>query len=359
MIETTFKSDETYTPQGGYTFKNSPDAVRRLPFPFPDDEYMYSMNLEPHVTTGTGALRANLDIDEHYISECAHRAATLEAMPGIHFLAMPHMMEAQWDLLELIFESYANDYPEHFSLTKRGNEWHWQNRLLGVDDTFTFGDPSTLPYAPMEYATRQAQGEFVVLDEKDGTLIIGAGMTTQRADYSLRFNVGMSFDEFHGPVPKLHETGILERALKFLLRMKPGHPVRRVNWSLTVNPRLETSVETLPDWAPDRAAVTNANAGDRVHLRIELQPLHRLPRSNAIVFPIRTYLVSLAELAEHAPDWAKRLHRALASLDPELVDYKGFHRYHAAAVEWLSRHDDGAPLATGYPWYPDGIQPGS
>ena len=45
-------------------------------------------------------------------------------------------------------------------------------------------------------------------------------------------------------------------------------------------------------------------------------------------------------------------------LDPELVDYKGFHRYHAAAVEWLSQHDDGAPLATGYPWIEGGIQPG-
>jgi hypothetical protein len=354
-----FKTDESYTPEGHYDFANSPETVRRLPFPFPDDHYMYSMNLEPHVATGEGALRANFDIDEHYVSECRHRAAMLEEMPGVHYVALPHMMESQWDLLELIFESYAKDYPAYFVLTKEGNEWRWQNRLLGIDDTFTFGDPSTLPFEPMEYATRQAQGEFVVLDEKDGMLFMGAGMTTQRADYSLRFNLGMSFDEFHGPVPKLQDMGILDRALKFLLRMKPGHPVRRVNWSLTVNPRLETSVETLPDWAPDRAKVTAENAGELVHLRIELQPLHRLPRSNAIVFPVRTYLVSLAELVAHAPDWARRLHRSLASLDPELVDYKGFHRYHAAAVEWLAQHDDGAPLATGYPWYPGGIQPGA
>lgn len=354
---TMFKTDETYTPEGAYTYTNSPEAVRRLPFPFPDDEYMYSMNLEPHVPAGDGALRANLDIDEHYVSECRHRAEALDAAPGVHYLALPHMMEAQWDMLELIFESYAADYPEHFTLTKDGNEWHWQNRLLGIDDVFTFGDPTTLPYEPLEYATRQAQGEFVVLEEKDGTLIIGAGMTTQRADYSLRFNIGMNFTEFHGPVPKLDSMGILDRALKFLLRMKPGHPVRRVNWSLTVNPRLETSVETLPDWAPDRATVTAENAGELVHLRIELQPLHRLPRSNAVVFPVRTYLVSLQELVDHAPDWAKRLHRALASLDPELADYKGFSRYHGAAVEWLSQHDDGGPLPSGYPWYPGGIQP--
>jgi hypothetical protein len=196
----------------------------------------------------------------------------------------------------------------------------------------------------MEYITRQAQGEFILLEERDDTLVMGAGMATQRADYSLRFNLGMSFMEFHGPVPKLHEMGILQRALKFLLRLRPGHPVRRTNWSITVNPRLETSAETLPDWAPDRTIVTPENAGDLVNLRIELQPLHRLPRSNAVLFPVRTYLVSLRQLAEAAPQWAKRMHRVIRDLDQELVDYKGFTRYRDAMVTWLSQYDDGTPV---------------
>lgn len=152
-----FKTHETYTPEGEFDYVNSRESVRRSPFPFPDDEYMYSMNLEPHVPTGEGALRAEFDIDEHYVSECRHRAQMLEDMPGVHYAALPHMLEAQWDLLEVIFEAYARDYPEHFTLTKNGNEWHWVNRLLEIDDTFTFGDPSTLPMDPMEYATRQAR----------------------------------------------------------------------------------------------------------------------------------------------------------------------------------------------------------
>ena len=197
---------------------------------------------------------------------------------------------------------------------------------------------------PMEYITRQAQGEFILLEERDDTLVMGAGMATQRADYSLRFNLGMSFMEFHGPVPKLHEMGILQRALKFLLRLRPGHPVRRTNWSITVNPRLETSAETLPDWAPDRTTVTAQNAGELVNLRIELQPLHRLPRSNAVLFPVRTYLVSLQQLADFAPQWAKRMHRVIRDLDQELVDYKGFTRYRDAMVTWLSQYDDGTPV---------------
>ncbi|MNI96035.1 hypothetical protein D3C73_1544140 [compost metagenome] len=86
--------------------------------------------------------------------------------------------------------------------------------------------------------------------------------------------------------------------------------------------------------------MTAENAGKLVYLRIELQPLHRLPRSNAIVFPIRTYLLSLEEIATN-PAWAKRMHRVLKTLKQDLVDYKGFTRYRDAAVEWLSKYDDG------------------
>lgn len=32
-----------------YTFRNSPEAIRRFPFPFNEDKYMYSVNMEPHV----------------------------------------------------------------------------------------------------------------------------------------------------------------------------------------------------------------------------------------------------------------------------------------------------------------------
>ena len=60
------------------------------------------------------------------------------------------MMTARWDLLELTMTSFARDYPEHFSLEREGDRWHWINRPLGIDQTFVFGDPLTLPYEPME-----------------------------------------------------------------------------------------------------------------------------------------------------------------------------------------------------------------
>ena len=132
-----FKPEETF--RDDFTFRNSPEAIRRFPFPFAEDAFMYSVNIEPHTAGRQGTcFEFPIDIDEHYIAECRERAICLKE-PG-RCLALPHMMPAQWDVLELIMASLARDYPEHFSLQREGTCWHWANRPLGIEDTFTFGE---------------------------------------------------------------------------------------------------------------------------------------------------------------------------------------------------------------------------
>ena len=141
-----------------FTFRNSAESIRRFPFPFSEDKYEYKMDLEPHLSVPGGIYEANFDVDEHYIAEITERAIALAEKPGQHYKTLPHTMQAQWDLLELIMQSYATDYPEFFKLTIDGAKWMWENKLLSIKDIFTFGDPNTLRYEPMEYITRQAQG---------------------------------------------------------------------------------------------------------------------------------------------------------------------------------------------------------
>jgi hypothetical protein len=306
---------------------------------------MYSVNIEPHVSVGTGCYQHPIDVDEHYVAECREREICL-ATTSDRYLALPHMMPAQWDCLELIMQSLARDYPKHFQLSREGARWHWVNRLLEIKTTFTFGDPATLPCEPLEYITRQVQGDWCVLDQRDDTLWMDAGMVTTQADWSLNFDLGMNFIEWHGPVPLAHDLGVFDRALKFLLELQLGHPVRRLNWTMTVRPRQDTSPEQYPFWGPDRASVTVENAGEIVHLRVELQGLWRLPRSNAIVFSIRCYLISLKELVT-IPKWGRRLHRVLKNLHPALVDYKGLTRYRDTVTRWLAPYDDGTATTPG------------
>src|SRR5579862_8464566 len=117
-----FKPHETY--RGDFTFQNSREAILRFPFPFSEDNFMYSVNIEPHTPGPPGSCFANaVDIDEHYIAECRERAICL-ATTTDRYLSLPHMMPAQWDVLELIMTSLARDYPENFTLVRDGNRWH-------------------------------------------------------------------------------------------------------------------------------------------------------------------------------------------------------------------------------------------
>lgn len=334
----TFRDDYTYT--------NSPEAIKRFPFPYPEDIYMYSVNIEPHTKGAKGSINEfTFDIDEHYVSECADKAKTL-ALDSSRYKALPHMMDAQWDFLELAMDSLSEDYPNLFSLVKDGKNWTWENKPLNIKTSFIFGDVSTLDKEPLDYMGRQVQGDFVLLDQRNDTLYADAGFITSQADWSLAFDVGMAWHEWHGPVPQVTKLGVMERALKYLMNLQLGSPVRRLNWTMTINPRLDTSPENYPLWGGDRNAVTAENVGELVHLRVELQTLFRLPRSNGIVFSIRCYLINMEELATH-PRWAKRFHRVLKSLHPDLVEYKGLTKFREKTIDWLSKFDDGEVLESG------------
>ena len=338
-------NDETF--RGDFTFRNSPEAIARFPFPFPEDSYMYSVNMEPHVPGAVGSVFEHMfDVDEHYVSEMRDRAMVLRDDP-LRCQSLPHMELAGWDLLELIMENFARDYPQWFSLTKDGNRWHWINRPLQIEHSFTFMDISTLPCGPMEYITRQAQGDWTLQDQRDDDLWLEAGMVTTQADWSLDFDIGMRFHEWHAPVPLAHGMGVFDRALKFLLNLQLGAPVRRFNWTMTVDPLLDTSPETYPVWGPTRASLTPDTVGARMHLRVELQTLIRLPRSNAIVFPIRCYLIRFDELVLVAK-WSRRLHRVVRDIPEALATYKGFARNRDMMTGYLAQFDDGTPTSPGF-----------
>jgi len=336
--------DETF--RDDFTFRNSDWAIKRFPFPFHEDSYMYSVNLEPHLSKHPGSVfEHTFDVDEHYIAEMKDRAKVLASDP-LRCQSLPHMTLAGWDLLELIMVSKARDYPDMFELNREGGKWHWINKPLEIEQKFVFLDETTLPCGPLEYITRQAQGDFALLDQRDQNLWMDAGMITTQADWSLDFDIGMNFYEWHAPVPLAHEMGVFQRALKFLLNLQQGAPVRRLNWTMTVNPLLDTSPENYQKWGVQKTWLTPENLGEKQHLRVELQTLFRLPRSNAMAFPIRCYLIRLEDLAS-VPKWGRRLHRVLRDLPEELATYKGFSRNRPMIVDYLSQFDDGAATSPG------------
>ena len=101
-------NDETF--RDDFTFRNSSQSIRRFPFPFHEDSYMYAVNMEPHVPLARDSAYGTLiDVDEHYVAEMRDRALVLKEDP-LRYQALPHMMTAQWDTLELLMEQQATGF---------------------------------------------------------------------------------------------------------------------------------------------------------------------------------------------------------------------------------------------------------
>lgn len=314
-----------------------------FPFPFTADEYRYSTNVEPArrpVETPLGQWGDTvLAIDESYLTELAERAAILAKDPSRH-VVLPHMRHACWDACLTLLHELATAYPQHCVLTARGaGRWHWRNGLTGDDLEFVYGDDATLPAPPLKWVSSQVQEDIVLLDQRE-QLYGDAGVVTFAADWSMAFDVGMSFLEIHGPVPRIRDAGIITRAHEFLLRLQPHAPYRRTNWTMTIGRRLDVATELYPEWGPDREIIQRVDDeafGRLVHLRVEVQHLIRLPDSGAVMFLIRTYLMPLEVLASIEP-WRRRTAKVLAELPSDMADYKGIIKYRDRAAAWLEGH---------------------
>ncbi|WP_024819174.1 heme-dependent oxidative N-demethylase family protein [Arthrobacter sp. 31Y] len=315
-----------------------PDRIRRFPFPFSGDTYRYSANVQPAnnaAATAVGSWGAGvIDIDEFYLDEIADRDRILRRDPT-RMQVLPHMRPAVWDTVATLLPTMAEENPDIMSFHREGNSCRWQNKLQNLDITFTVGDDDSLPMGPLRFLGTQIQDDIVLLDVRDDTMWLDAGLVSFAADWSFGFDVGMSFQEIHHPVPRVKEERIISRAEQFLLRLQPGEQFRRTNWTMTIGRRLDTSTETYPEWGPDRATIaTDPDMPDKLHLRVEVQHLIRLPHTGTLLFLIRSYLLPLRDIAQ-VPAWRERFGKVLAELPEDMAEYKGIIRYRKAASEWL------------------------
>ena len=109
----------------------------------------------------------------------------------------------------------------------------------------------------------------------------------------------------------------------------------RLNWSVMDDPTLFQPAGKWRD-AHD-ATITERNAGDRLHLRVERQTLRRLPDSKAVLFGIRVHVYPLARVID-TPPIAAALAEAVRALPAEMAHYKSLPMFQAALLAWLDRH---------------------
>ena len=166
----------------------------------------------------------------------------------------------------------------------------------------------------LDAAARLVPEDLVLLVERGGRLVFGAGSVCFPNRWDLRSKIGLTLSEVHRPVALLNEQ--LEAPIDgFFARLTPARSFWRLGWGV-----LDTQ-----DWYTPTdgtgAARPIAPAPEQLFLRVERETLRRFPRTNAVLFTIRTYVTPIPAVAGDA-GVAGRLADALDALPESVRTYK-------------------------------------
>lgn len=171
--------------------------------------------------------------------------------------------------------------------------------------------------APLERACRRVEEDLCVL--VDGVLV--AGCVCFLSHWRLTEKLGSPVSAVHARVPG-YDTDLASKVDAFLRRLTPHTVVGRRNFTIHEVPDLYAPVAPPPlDVAPPEQ-----------WLRSERQTLRRLPRSDAVLFTIRTQQVQLRDLDV---DTRRRLAARLRAEPSDLVAYRDLTSRLPALVDWL------------------------
>ncbi len=302
-----------------------------LSFPYPfssNNYYRYSNNaipLDPPIC---------IELTDQYLKEIELKRDLLSNYPNRCYQSIPSTIDAQWEIVDLISHHLAAHYPQQFQLELDGEQRTLTNHQTQERTSFVFGDQSSLEWEPLDFIGRHVQEDLILMMQRDGDLYLDAGQLCFPANWSIYFDLGMTFKEIHRPIPGFHEEHLDEKILQFLMRLEAGQPWGRRNWSLMAGSRLDSSLETFTEWGPTRKQVTKENAGELVHLRVEVQKLFRLPKSHGILFTIHSHLLPISRLIAHRP-WLEQFYAILHELPEIIADYKGISLYRKHVLDYL------------------------
>lgn len=310
----------------------------RFPWPLTADTFRYHTNVHPApgpMPTAAGVWGEHLlDIDDAYLRMRRLRAEILAAQPQ-RAVAHPHMHNGVWDALLWILSDLAAEYPQTMSLHRDGGRMHWHNGLTGEDTSFVIGDDDTLPAPPLVFAAMQIQEDLQVLDDREGHLWVDAMAITFNGTWSNTFAPGMSFQEIHGPVPRIHAIGMVDRTEAFLRRVPVDRQYRRLAWTINVSDRLDVSLENFPTWGVARLEdIMARSAYGECRLRVEVQNIIHLPLTGQLLFAVKTHLCPLEQVMS-VPAWGTQLRSVIAELPEDMAQYKGFGQYRPQLLEWM------------------------
>jgi hypothetical protein len=208
--------------------------------------------------------------------------------------------------------------------TARTSEWltpiehaEEKDRVLREHREEVLASADAALLAPLERAARRVEDDLCVL--VDGVLV--AGCVCFPSHWRLTDKIGRPVGEVHQQVPR-YASELASRVDSFLRRLTTGTVVGRRNFA----------IHELPDlFAPEVPPTLGVPPAEQ-WLRSERQTLRRLPRSEAVLFTIRTQQVQLEQVDESV---RRKLAARLRAEPEDLIGYRDLTDRLPALIDWL------------------------
>ncbi|RFU73552.1 hrq family 2 [Trichoderma arundinaceum] len=163
---------------------------------------------------------------------------------------------------------------------------------------------------------------YIMCPDEEGEIRLQGYIACFPGGFLSLARVGMSMRDIHQPVPGYAER-IAKGADRHLQRLSPGNFIERMNWSLQVDGpdlfRLDGN-NYYPEQGEEIPEDEEAIDISASYLRVEHQTLNRLPKTQAVIFCVRSYLTPLEDIKKEGNGPA--LLGAIKSMPEKLGDYK-------------------------------------
>ena len=167
---------------------------------------------------------------------------------------------------------------------------------------------------PLDAASRLVPEDLVLMVARDGRLVFGGGSVCFPNRWDLASKLGRTMAEVHEPVARLNAT--LEPEVdRFLDRLGPERSFWRLGWGVIDVPEGYTPADGTGGPRPVDPDVSE------LFVRVERETLRRFPRTDCVLFTIRTYIAPIASVADD-PESAAALAAAVEAMATDVRGYK-------------------------------------
>ncbi len=274
---------------------------------FPLDGTDFRLNM------GLQALRNRswIDTDQNHGRDVAEKSRLIQGHRQQVFAETKGSLRAQQKILRLVEEELAAN---HRNITP--------------------GSPVKGESSLLIQAALSVQEDLVLMRETNEGYTLAAACVCFPTGWNLPEKIGKVMQAIHQPVPGLNPR-IGKPIDRFFRNLRPGKKVERFNWGL-----YDSDALFQPGWwRKDRAvdtSITHQNVGEKIFFRVERQTLQRIDDDLDILFTIRIFNNSLAEVCEDKARAARLLH-GLQTMNANMRGYKSLPRYEPLITEYLAK----------------------